>query len=109
MLKTIYIHKLTDVPRIWKQRWKFTLCILSPIENHYKEKFDVSGLLEISGHVLSGKQSYEKELLNHNLFIIEIILVCYVRTVFYVCFIHTVIFVYYNCNKKMYMKRPNSV
>ncbi len=51
MLKTIYIHKLADLPQIWKQRWKFTLCIFAPIENHYKEKFNVSGLLNENSHM----------------------------------------------------------
>ncbi len=40
-----YIYKLADAHRIWKQRSKFYIRQFSPIENHYKEKFNVSGLL----------------------------------------------------------------
>ncbi len=82
----------------------FHIMHFPPIENHYKEKFNVSGLLNEDSDM-------KKELLNHNSFIIERIFVCYVRTVFSVCFIHTVIFVRYYCNKNTDcdMKRPNSV
>ncbi len=58
-----------------------------PIENHYKEKYNVSGLLN--------EDSDMKK--NYNSFIIERIFVC---TVFSVYFIHTVIVVCYYCNKK---------
>ncbi len=69
-----------------KATLNFHIMHFPPIENHYKEKYNVSGLLN------------EEELLNHNLFIIERIFVC---TVFSVYFIHTVIVTYcYYCNKK---------
>ncbi len=57
----------------------FHIMHFPPIENHYKEKFNVSGLL-------NENWLWYEELLNHNSFIIERILVCYVRTVFFCLF-----------------------
>ncbi len=51
-----------------------------PIENHYKEKFNVSGLLNEDSDM-------KKELLNHNSFIIERIFVCYVLYFLFVLYI----------------------
>ncbi len=56
----------------------FHIMHFPPIENHYKEKFNVSGLLNEDSDM-------KKELLNHNSFIIERMFVC---TVFSVYFIH---------------------